>query len=252
MAIIDHTIVAAHRRILMRKLLAILIAVAIGAFAWTRRRARAAELESTPADTSFMLAMHNAFRRDLDHLEHAIRAPESSREGWMIFREELEFHHHAEDDDLWPDLRARLAWTDDMRIVDEMTAEHAQIPPALDAVADGFDGKGDLEASVDALVRLVRDHLRHEEEAALPLVERHLTDADWHRFLHTERRKRGRKGPQFLSWVLDDATPADRAAVLRELPPPGRLVYRRIMEPRWRARQRWAPDATDAPQLARV
>jgi hypothetical protein len=191
-----------------------------------------------------MLAMHNAFRRDLEHLGRATRAPASSRQGWNIFREELEFHHRAEDDDLWPDLRARLDRPEDIQVVDEMGAEHSRIGPALDTVSNGFDGHGDLDAAVGDLTRLLQDHLEHEERAALPLVRRHFSDDDWHRFLRTERRKRGRKGAQFLCWVLEDATPADTATVMNELPPLGRTVYRHFMKPRWEARRRWAPDAT--------
>jgi hypothetical protein len=158
-----------------------------------------------------------------------------------VLREELEFHHRAEDNELWPDLRARLDRPEDARIVDEMTAEHGRIGPALDAVSQGFARRGDLEVAVSEFTRLVRDHLEHEEREALPLVRRRLSDADWHQFLRTERRKRGRKGgAQFLCWVLDDATAADKAAVLGELPPPGRFVYRHLMKPRWDARDRWA------------
>jgi hypothetical protein len=223
----------------MRKLLATLAALTMGVLVWRRQRARRTALESEPADTGFMLAMHNAFRRDLGHLEQAVDAPESSRDGWAVLREELEFHHGAEDEDLWPVLRARVERPQDTETIDDMVAEHARIGPALDAVSAGFDGNGDLGPAVDALTNLVRDHLHHEEQAALPLVEHHLSNADWHRFLHTERRKRGRKGADFLCWVLEDATPADTATVLGELPPPGRLVYRHVLKPRWDARQRW-------------
>lgn len=165
-----------------------------------------------------------------------------------MFREELEFHHRAEDDDLWPALRARLDRPEDTRIVDEMVAEHARIGPALDAVSNGFDGHGDVESAVGALVRLVHEHLHHEERVALPLVGSHLSNADWHRFLRTERRKRGRKGAQFVCWVLEDATAVDGTTVLSELPPPGRVVYRYVMKPRWEARQRWGPDTTRVAQ----
>jgi hypothetical protein len=234
----------------MRKLLAALVALSVAILVLARRRARLGA-RSAPADTRFMLAMHNAFRRDLAHLELEDRAPGSTPEGWTVFREELEFHHRAEDDDLWPGLRARLDRPEDIRIVDEMGAEHARIVPALAAVADGFDGHGDLESAVGVLSRVLQDHLRHEEHAALPLVQRHFSDADWHRFLRTERRKRGRKGAQFLCWVLDDATPADTATVLGELPAPGRFVYRHVLKPRWDARQWWGPDRTDAHDLIR-
>ena len=77
----------------------------------------------------------------------------------------------------------------------------------------------------------------------LPLVERHLTDAEWHDFLETERGKRTpRQRVEFLGWVLDDATPDDAAPVLAELPAPGRLVYRHIIKPRHDARNLWSTE----------
>src|SRR5205814_3162909 len=55
-------------------------------------------------------------------------------------------------------------------------------------------------------------------------------------FLITERRRTPlRERPEFLGWVLDDANDDDTRAVLAELPPPGRMVYRYVIGPRYRA-----------------
>jgi hypothetical protein len=77
-----------------------------------------------PADTSFMRAMHDALRRDLD------RVRDGDVSGWSRFRQQLDIHHRAEDDDLWP----RLRGTVEGALLDEMVAEHAEILAALDAV----------------------------------------------------------------------------------------------------------------------
>jgi len=228
----------------MRKLLLATGALVAGAMWWRRRRLR--EMRAArPADVRFMYAMHNAFRRDLARLERARSDPwlkPVSRGGWNVFREELEFHHRAEDDDLWPVVRARADDADAHRIMDEMVVEHARVVPALAAVANAFDNGGDLDAAVEGLTQSVREHLDHEERFALPVVQQNLSDADWHRYMSTERRKRGRKGAQFLCWVLDDATPADATAVLSEVPVPGRLVYRFVMKPRYDKRRLWADE----------
>jgi len=39
--------------------------------------------------------------------------------------------------------------------------------------------------------------------------------------------------------ILDDAGEQDAAAVLTEMPPPARLVYRRVLRPRYDAQHRW-------------
>jgi hypothetical protein len=86
----------------------------------------------------------------------------------------------------------------------------------------------------------VADHLAHEEREVLPLLEQHLTQAQWRAFLHQERNRRSpRERPEFLAWILDSAGEQDAAAVLAEMPPPARLVYRRVLKPRYEAQHRW-------------
>jgi hypothetical protein len=229
----------------MRKLL-VMVAVAFVVVALLRRRrARESELAEAPADTRFMRAMHDAFRRDLDRLERAVQDPESSRGGWDVFREELEFHHRAEDEDLWPKVRERASSDEQRKVIDQMVEEHAAVEPALEAVAQAMEGHGDLASAVRDLADVVRTHLEHEERLALPIVEQHYTDADWHDYLRTERRKSGRRGAQFLGWVLDDASAEDAATVMHELPPPGRVVYRHVIKPRYEGRHLWSPMVTE-------
>ena len=91
------------------------------------------------------------------------------------------------------------------------------------------------------LVELVRGHLEHEERTVLPLVERHLSNEEWHAWLRKERQKQPpRDRAEFMGWVLDDASEADQAAVMAEVPPPGRAVIRRVIQPRYAKRELWA------------
>jgi hypothetical protein len=85
----------------------------------------------------------------------------------------------------------------------------------------------------------------------LPLVERHLTRAQWRAFLLTERDRRSpRERPEFLTWILDDADEQGAAAVLTAIPPPARLAYRRVLRPRYQAQHRWQlPDRRRTPDV---
>ena len=211
-----------------------------------RRRVAERMPPDAPADVAFMLALHSALRRDLSRLEDvANRAdgtymPSTVLAGWDAFRRELDNHHSAEDDDLWPILRAHLSEPADLAVLDTMVQEHRQIPDALEAVDTALRRAAELKEPVQQLSTVVRDHLEHEEREALPLVESHLTRAQWRRFLLTERGRRpARERPQFLTWILDDASDQDAAAVLSELPPPARVVYRRILKPRYDAQHHW-------------
>ena len=121
-----------------------------------------------------------------------------------------------------------------------MVEEHRYIPPALAGVDAALRGGGELTAPVELLSTVVLDHLAHEEREVLPLIEQHLSRAQWRVFLHKERSRRSpRERPEFLTWILDDAGEQDAAAVLAEMPPPARLAYRRVLRPRYDAQHRW-------------
>ena len=86
-----------------------------------------------------MRALHAALRRDLSRLrdvaaqlDGSAGAPPTVLAGWDAFRSQLDNHHSAEDDDLWPVLRRELS----------MVAEHRHIPPALAGVDAALRGSG--------------------------------------------------------------------------------------------------------------
>jgi Hemerythrin HHE cation binding domain len=216
-----------------------------GAARLRARRGSAAD-PAGPADVGFMRALHAALRRDLLRLRRAAAelggtaAPPTVLAGWDAFRDQLGNHHSAEDDDLWPVLRQQLTAAAELAAVDAMAAEHQQIPSALAGVDAVLRAGGELAAPVEHLSSVLLDHLAHEERDVLPLIEQHLTRAQWRAFLLAERaRRRPRERPEFLTWILDDASPRDAAAVLTELPAPARLVYRRVLRPRYDAQHRW-------------
>ncbi len=211
------------------------------------RASRGLSRADAPADVSFMRALHAALRRDLSRLREVAAqlgssagAPPTVLAGWDAFRAQLDNHHGAEDDDLWPVLRGELSDPGDLASVDAMVAEHRHIPPALAGVDAALRGGGELAAPVELLSTVLLDHLAHEEREVLPLLEQHLTQAQWRAFLHKERGRRSpRERPEFLTWILDDASEQDAAAVLAEMPPPARLAYRRVLRPRYEAQHRW-------------
>ena len=232
------------RRLVLPLFVALAVLAAIG-----RRVVRRTRQAHRPADPAFMLAMHNAFRRDLARLQAAAQTNGgtslSDHAGWQLLRRELEFHHGAEDEDLWPLLRDHVSDPVELDAISTMVEQHGRIEPALDAVE--IAGPMRSPSALNALRTLVDDHLIDEERMVLPLVSAYLSDAEWHEFMYAERAKRRpRERVQFLTWILDGASEADRAAVLSELPPPGRLVYRLILGPRYSRRGPWAqPDERD-------
>ena len=229
-------------------LLPIAAAGATGAAVWARRRRERAPPESNAlTDVGFMWAMHAALRRDMSRIEAAASSPDAQgqvpadvRAAWTRFRHALERHHSAEDEDLWPVLRRHLVMSEEQQVIDHMVGEHEALSSAIAAVDAALTEGVDVDGAVGELGRTLRQHLDHEEGSALPLLELHLSRDEWRRFLHTERRRTPvRERPEFLSWVLADADETDAAAVLAEIPPAGRVVYRHVLAPRYAARHRW-------------
>jgi iron-sulfur cluster repair protein YtfE (RIC family) len=232
--------------------LALLLVGAAGLTALAARQARRrrdAEDEARPADLGVMRAIHAGLRRDAGRLD-ALAAQLERRgggsadlpPGWTTFRRTLQVHHAAEDDDLWPALRSHLTDDADLRQLDVMVEEHRGLTAAIEAVDAALAGGVGVTAAARELGEVLGRHLDHEEQAVFPLLERHLSQREWRSFLRTERnRRRPRERPEFLTWVLDDADDEDAAAVMAELPRPARLVYRRVLRPRYDARQRWQP-----------
>ena len=230
----------------------LLLVVAAGAVVLTvRRRRRRAQARDhdRPADLGFMRAIHAGLRRDAarlqalaPQLEHEDGWPGAVPKGWATFRQTLQVHHAAEDDDLWPVLRSHLTQAQDLHQLDLRVAEHRGLTAAIQAVDAALASGVGVTTAAQELGEVLGDHLDHEEQQVFPLLERHLSRAEWRRFLLTERRRRSpRERPEFLTWVLDNATTEDTAAVLAELPRPAHLVYRRVLRPRYQAQRRWQP-----------
>ncbi|MFW6691948.1 hemerythrin domain-containing protein [Streptomyces sp. MAR4 CNX-425] len=207
---------------------------------------------SDTVDFTLMYAMHDALRRDLEHIaKTTARTDDDPRRvlaaaaGWELFKKVLHIHHTAEDEALWPPLQEALAERpDDLAVVDAMEAEHAQIDPLLDAVdaalADRDSGPERLGGLADELAGKLRAHLTHEEGVALPLIERTLTQEQLQHFGGVHAAKGAAEGPVLTAWMLEDADEKVQQAVLALLPPPVRAAYRDEWRPAYVARDWWA------------
>jgi iron-sulfur cluster repair protein YtfE (RIC family) len=195
-------------------------------------------------DFTMMYVTHDAFRRDLGRFRAAsaagtAHAPEV-RAGWENFKAQLLLHHSVEDTHLWPRVRRAAAGRPaGLTLLEEMAAEHAQIDPLLAAVDHALAGSH-LAAHVAGLASSLEWHLRHEEEAALPLIQSVCTPADWRAFAAAMRRRQGVKGAAiYVPWILDGAAPDAQRRFLAALPAPVRVISRLLWEPRYRQRGLW-------------
>jgi hypothetical protein len=107
-----------------------------------------------------------------------------------------------------------------------MEAEHAQIGPLLAAVDAALsDPASNLPPHVAELTSALEWHLKHEEDAALPLIQAVCTPADWRAFTGEMRRRQGVKGAAiYIPWILDGAAPAQQPRRLTSQPATGRAM----------------------------
>ncbi|UVS78458.1 hemerythrin domain-containing protein [Actinokineospora sp. UTMC 2448] len=205
---------------------------------------------SDKLDMTPMYAMHDALRRELEHLAKVtVRLDDPRRVlraavGWELFRKSLHVHHTAEDDALWPALRRTLAdRPDDLALLEAMEAEHAGVDQLIEAIdaqlADPeapLNGLGDL---VDSLVTGLSGHLRHEEAQALPLIQAVATPQQWAHFGQVHGQRIGPDAPRLLPWLLEGASDETVATMLAPLPEPARAAFTAQWRPAYAALDRW-------------
>ena len=203
-------------------------------------------------DGLLLRVVHDAFRRDADHLTRAVEQgaladPARRRavlNGWDVFARQLRRHHASQDEFLWPALRGYLlARPDETTLIDAMEVEHQRIEPLISAV-DTAVHAGDLAWLAEAAARLRSEllgHLRHEEDDAVPLLLTVFSEPDWRAFSAAQRKAAGRKGvAEFFPYILTGADPERSAQAVGTFPPPLRLLIRRVWQPRYGRRQLWS------------
>ncbi|NVI85961.1 hemerythrin domain-containing protein [Actinomadura sp. BRA 177] len=195
-------------------------------------------------DWTAMYVMHNALRRELEHLAKVATHDDDEAHrilaeapGWDLFKTALHIHHTAEDEALWPPMRKALANNPDaLALMDAMEAEHAAIDPAIEAIDAG---KEPLSALVDTLTTALTTHLSHEEEAALPLIDETLTPDQIATFGQVHGAKLGPNAPRVIPWLLDGADDQSAATMLAVLPEPARTAYETTWHPTYTSLNRW-------------
>jgi iron-sulfur cluster repair protein YtfE (RIC family) len=206
-------------------------------------------------DMTAMYAMHDALRRELARIARvtAKTGDEPRRilrtaAGWHMFKKSLHIHHTAEDDALWPALRQSLAdRQDDLVLLEVMEAEHAAIDPLMGAIdaalADPDADRGRLGDLTDALATSLAAHLKHEEDAAIPLIQRTATAQQWAHFGQVHGQRIGPDAPRLIPWLLEGADEQTVATMLAPLPELVRAAYAAQWQPAYACLDRWSAES---------
>jgi hypothetical protein len=195
--------------------------------------------QAAGVDLTMMYAIHAALRRDAARLvvDSADARVAHIDRRWSVLTGHLHHHHTGEDEGIWPLLRPHLA-ADPVaaEALDALEAQHVAIDAAVAAVGEALTApRAELHERLHRFAELLERHLADEERDALPLISRHITGAQWTAFENGQKRQLGLSGAaRFFPWLLDDAEPARRAAVLATLPAPLRMLVRHPWERAYR------------------
>jgi hemerythrin-like domain-containing protein len=208
----------------------------------------------TTTDTSEMFVVHRVFRREsalLPRLVRSVRPGDTARARLVAghFRDYalgLHEHHTAEDELLWPLLLARVDLEAELvlrmeeqhhRVADGLTVVE-KLLPAWEEAPSAVTGVPIADALADHAAALL-EHLHDEETHILPLVEVHISPAEWERL----GERFAAEVPKdkllfFLGALLEEASPAERTVMLSKVPAPGRLAWRLVGARRYARRVR--------------
>ena len=209
------------------------------------------------AEMSMNKAIHGAFRRDLDRFVAALGAfppgdLDRARQldtAWQNFDDQLTHHHEGEHEIAWPALQSIGVSAE---LLATMDAEHETMAAALAEARTSMAAltrTAGLEESRTALAAFERlravtvQHLDHEESE---IEDVYLAGRDT-----PEMKAMGKafskvspaRGGRFFAWLLDGASPAERATVTDGVPAPVLAVisgvfgrgYRKNVAPVWRS-----------------
>jgi hypothetical protein len=206
-------------------------------------------------EMSMNKVIHGAFRRDLDRFITALssfppgdqRRADELNTAWANFDDQLTYHHEGEHKTAWPAL-LQVGVSPDLLAT--MDAEHDTMAEALVATrgamaalvqTPGREQADDARAAFEQLRAVTVAHLDHEEAE----IEQVYLDNTGHPAIvamaKTFAKVSPSRGGRFFAWLLDGASPEQRAAVRNTVPGPVLTIitgifgrgYRKNVAPVW-------------------
>ncbi|WP_436494483.1 hemerythrin domain-containing protein [Actinokineospora sp. HUAS TT18] len=203
-------------------------------------------LDSLPKHVHGFALMHVAMRRDARRLVSVAPVLPQDRVGkvadwWKQVRAVIDWHHHTEDDILWPALRDRVPGFAETEKA--MHADHAALDDAMDAVGAALKPgrpRGEVEAAALGFDAIIRDHLRAEESVVFKAFCVDLSQREYSAIEQRVITSAPLPIMQFLvPWMLDGADNASAVGAASAMPPPVRLLGTTVLRWNYHRQYRW-------------
>ncbi len=195
------------------------------------------------ADTRDMVIVHAAMLRELRLAPGLVRGAATAgtrrvariADHVQLLLDLLHHHHEGEDELLWPVLAQRLGPGEGE--THAMEAQHARIATLIASAARVLhpwraaptDHTATLVTTLHDLYAAAEGHLRAEETTVLPLVERHVTEAEWHKVGEAAMASLPKpKLPMITGMIAYGNDPALVALLLAAAPRPVQLLMPRL------------------------
>jgi hemerythrin-like domain-containing protein len=218
---------------------------------------------NAPADTRINNIVHAALRRDLTRSKtvlHEPHPPDQRRAiaDHLVWMTEFLHRHHTAEDTLWPLIRRRSPHAGP--ILDQMEADHSRVSPAIDrvaAVAQRYrtdkSVAQELAEAVNALETELLPHLRREEDEAMPIVSRTLTNAEfaeWDQATNVAPKSKRELGIEG-HWLIDSLDREGYDHVVNLVPAATRFIVLHGFARPYRkgCAKRWGPGLDVTPRL---
>jgi len=203
----------------------------------------AAPTMAAQPDLSGFLIAHAGMRQEFGLLAATAYEPMDGerRQLWesqvALVLDVLHHHHTAEDDTIWPMLRARAP--EAIPTLDQLESEHAHIDPLLAAAGDVSHPIAARADALQQLHELINAHLDLEEAVAVPLIRAHVTLAEWEALGERAIREMGRRRlPTIYGWYASAGNAEQVAAALASVPAVARVMFRLFWWPAYQRRGR--------------
>lgn len=197
---------------------------------------------SNASDPWEMALIHRLIRGGFEQAKDAVLAPGSAERvetvvDYIVFHlDGLHAHHSTEDELLWPSLRERAGMSD--ALIGRMEEQHGALHDAVDmtrrelaawqATANEATSTA-LATALESVSDRLGEHLVEEERDVVPLIARHVTQAEWD---HLGKVAFGKFKPQqrftAMGELLRTANPTEAARMMAGLPTPVKVIWRLI------------------------
>jgi hemerythrin-like domain-containing protein len=198
-----------------------------------------------PFDRREMLMPHNMFRREFALMPRLVRdvtAGDTARTQVVAdhiagVSTVLHHHHRGEDEQGWPLLLER-GHAEAAPILELMERQHKEIENATSEVdaatqvwraSAASSDRDALADAIDRLLPLLTEHMRTEEEHAVPLMERHITAAEWNRMVQAGASDVDPETlPLAFGMAMYEGDPEIVDGAIANMPPEARQVIRTL------------------------